>query len=43
MITSTKKQPTFPTIPVMIKGANLEHVISYKYLGVWLTELVVAC
>ena len=38
MIVSRKKQPTLPSSPIMIKGASLECVSSYKYLGVWLTS-----
>ena len=37
MIVSRKKQPTLPSSPIMIKGASLERVTSYKYLGVWFT------
>ena len=38
MIVSRKKQPTLPSSPITIKAASLEHVSSYKYLGVWLTS-----
>ena len=38
MTVSRKKQPTLPSSPIMIKGASLECVSSYKYLGVWLTS-----
>ena len=38
MLISRKKQPTLPSSPITIKGASLECVSSYKYLGVWLTS-----
>ena len=38
MLISRKKQQTLPSSPITIKGASLECVSSYKYLGVWLTS-----
>ena len=38
MIISRRKQPSLPVTPLNIKHTCMERMLSYKYLGVWLTS-----
>ena len=38
MVISRKKRPIIPLTPILICGNTLERVLSFKYLGVWITK-----